>query len=290
MDRRRFLLASGASALALATGCSSSAATGPRSSDDTTVPAPRAATTTIAPTTVPDPVAGTPAEVLDRSHVPVLCFHQLREFESDDSEYARTIITPPGVLRSQLEALGNGGYHPVTAAAVIDHLQFGKSLPDKPVLLSFDDGSVTHHTVALPLLTELGFPGIFFPMTVVLNKERWLSEDNLREMDAAGLEIGAHTWDHQRMDRLKGDEWSTQIVEPKARLEKILSHPVDTFAFPYGLWTQESLDHIADAGFRAAFQLADDTDPVRPLLTVRRIQPPPTWDPADLVSNLERGF
>ena len=295
MQRRQFLAGSAGSALGLAlAACSkdsssaSSPSPTPAGSDPTSTTV--APTTTAPTTTEPPPVPGTPAEVLARSHVPVLCFHQLREFEPDDSAYARTIITPPPALRGQLEALRDGGHNPVTAAAVVDHLQFGKPLPDQAVLLSFDDGSATHHSVAMPLLAELGFPAIFFPMTVVLGKPNWLTEDQLKEMDAAGLEIGAHTWDHQRMDKISGEQWTEQIVEPKAELEAILGHPVDIFAYPYGVWTPESLLHVTDAGFRAAFQLAEPTDPDLPMLTIRRIEPPPTWDGPKLLAALDGSF
>jgi peptidoglycan/xylan/chitin deacetylase (PgdA/CDA1 family) len=222
--------------------------------------------------------------------VPVLCFHQLRDFRPDDSAYARTLITPEAVFRTQLDALHGGGFTPVTAGALVDHLQFGTDLPSRPVLLTFDDGSETHHSVALPALTALGFTATFFPMTVVLNKPGWLSDDQLRDLDRAGMTIGAHTWDHHRLDQLASDQWGTQLDQPKAHLAGILGHPVDLMAYPYGVWSQEALTRVGAAGYRAAFQLADKQDPAQPLLTIRRITPPPTWDGPTLLSHLESDF
>jgi peptidoglycan/xylan/chitin deacetylase (PgdA/CDA1 family) len=222
--------------------------------------------------------------------VPVLCFHQLRDFRSDDSAYARTMITPEPVFRAQMNALRDGGYTPITAVALVDHLQFGTDLPERPVLLTFDDGSATHHSVALPVLTDLGFPASFYPMTVVLNKPDWLSDDQLRDLDRAGMTIGAHTWDHHRLDQLTGADWDVQLVGPKARLVEILGHPVDLIAYPYGMWSQEALTRVNTAGYRAAFQLSDVQDPDQPLLTIRRIMPPPTWDGPTLVTHLETDF
>ena len=69
--------------------------------------------------------------------------------------------------------------------------------------------------MALPVLSQFGFPAIFFPMTVVPNKPDWLSDEQLRELDRAGMNIGAHTWDHQRMDRLAADQWTTEVDQPK---------------------------------------------------------------------------
>ncbi|MCZ2804284.1 polysaccharide deacetylase family protein [Modestobacter sp. VKM Ac-2983] len=294
MRRRDFLAAGGALLLA---GCS-------RSGSDrvaaptTSAPSTSAATTSAAetssaapsPTEEPAPTPGTLAEILARSTVPVLCFHQIREFRADDSAYARTITTPPAALTAQFQALRDGGYTPVTAPALVDHLQFGAALPDRPVLLTFDDGSATHATAALPVLQQFGFPAAFFPMTVVLDKPDWLSSDQLRELDAAGMTIGAHSWDHQRMDRISGDQWAEQVDQPRQTLADVLGHPVDLLAYPHGMWDQETLPHVAAAGYRAAFQLADATDPAQPLLTIRRIMPPPTWDSAALLARLESDF
>jgi peptidoglycan/xylan/chitin deacetylase (PgdA/CDA1 family) len=286
MRRRGFLAAAGAVVLA---GCSHSAP-GPSAAATTTAPSSSAPPSGAPPSPSAPPTAGTPQEIVARSTVPVLCFHQLRDFRSDDSAYARTMITPPPVFTAQMQALQDGGYTPIAASALIDHLQLGTALPPRPVLLTFDDGSATHHSVALPVLTDLVFPATFFPMTVVLNKPDWLSDDELRDLDRAGMTIGAHTWDHQRVDRLAGDQWTTQLDQPRAQLAEILGHPVDLMAYPFGVWSQEALSHVSAAGYWAAFQLSDPQDTAQPLLTIRRIMPPPTWDGPTLQGHLESDF
>lgn len=284
MRRRTLLAAAGA---ALLGACSSPAAERTGAPRTTRPPAATPSATAEPPPASTPPTPGTAAEVLARSTVPVLCFHQLREFRADDGAYARTIITPPATFRAQLQALRDGGRTPIGAPELVDHLQFGAPLPDRPVLLTFDDGSVTHHSVALPVLREFGFPAAFFPMTVVLGKPDWLSADQLRELDGAGMTIGAHTWDHQRVDRLTGDQWAEQLDRPRAELGAILGHPVDLLAYPHGMWSPEALPRVAAAGYRAAFQLAEPQDPAAPLLTVRRIMPPPTWDGPTLLAQLD---
>lgn len=282
--RRQFIALGGAALLA---GCSRPST--PSAAPTSSAPTSTAATTT-APTTTAPPTPGTAAEIFARATIPTLCFHQIREHTVDDGAYARTITTPPGVLTAQLQALKDGGRTPVTGQAVVEHLEFGTPLPDKPVLLTFDDGSETHYTAALPTLQALDFPAVFFPMTVVLDKPDWLSSDQLREIGTAGMEIGAHTWDHQRLDKLPADQWATQLAEPKATLESIVGHPVDLMAYPYGAWNAEAAAQVAAAGFRACWQLSDDTDPITPMMTIRRIMPPPTWDGATLLAKLDSEF
>ncbi|MGY1710734.1 polysaccharide deacetylase family protein [Geodermatophilus sp. SYSU D00758] len=292
MRRRQFLAAAAAVVLS---GCSSGPTSFVRSLRTTTPPPPDPTTAsppppTTPPTTTPPPTPGTPAEILARSTVPVLCFHQLRDHRPEDGPTARSIVTPPSVLTAQFQALRDGGYTPVTGDALVDHLEYGAPLPARPVLLTFDDGWETDHSVALPELTRFGFPATFFPQTVVLDHPPFLSTEQLRALDRAGMTIGAHSYDHQRMDRLAGDQWRVQLDEPRAQLAGILGHPVDLLAYPYGVWTQEAVTRAVAAGYRAAFQLASAQDPVQPLMTIRRIMPPPTWDGLALIENLESAF
>jgi peptidoglycan/xylan/chitin deacetylase (PgdA/CDA1 family) len=289
MRRRDFLAAAGSLLLAACTP-SVTTPTSQRASRPPRTSGPAPASPSGASVPGRRPARGTPQQVMARSTVPVLCFHQLRDFRPDDSRYARTMITPPAAFTAQLQAIRDGGYTAITAQALVDHLDYGTALPPRPVLLTFDDGSATHHSVALPGLERFGCPAMFFPMTVVLNKPNWLSDGQLRALDRAGMTIGAHTWDHRRLDRLAGDRWRTELEEPKARLGKILGHPVDLMAYPYGVWSQETLAHVRAAGYRAAFQLAGPQDPAQPLLTIRRIMPPPTWDAPTLQRHLQQDF
>ncbi len=287
LNRRGFLIAAGLAALAGCSASSSDRGLASASPRPTTVPSPPPS-----PTPSPTPTRGTPEEILARSSVPVLCYHQVREHTASDGDYARAFTTPPGAFAAQLRALKDAGYVGVSGDAVVDFLEFGApALPEQPVLLTFDDGHISHYTAVLPALRELGWVGTFFPMTVVLNKRDWVTHDNLREMAAAGMTIGTHSWDHQRFDKLPADQWGTQAAQPREELSAILGHEVTLLAYPYGAWNQEALPHVIEAGYRAAFQLSDHPqDPANPLLTIRRIMPSPAWDGPTLLARLESEF
>lgn len=179
------------------------------------------------------------------------------------------------------------GLQPVTGEALVDHLQLGTPLADNAVLVSFDDASGGQYTNALPVLRRLGVPATFFVMTVVLDRPNWLSRDDVRELDAAGMTVASHTWDHHPVTRYGAADWSTQLSRPREQLENIVGHDVDLFAYPYGLWNEASLPHVQAAGYRAAFQLTEQPlDAARPLLTVRRVLTLPSWDVPTLLARI----
>jgi peptidoglycan/xylan/chitin deacetylase (PgdA/CDA1 family) len=235
---------------------------------------------------VPSPAG--PGEIAKRATVPVLTWHQLRDYKSSDSASARAYIMPPAKFRAQLDALVEAGYHAISPDQYVALLKYGAKLPSRPVLLTFDDGVDDHLEVALPELRKHGFTATFFIMTVVLGKKDYLSKADVRALEAAGMTIGSHTWDHHRVDRYHGSDWKTQITEPAQDLAEIIGHPVKYFAYPFGVWDRSGFSHLEKAGFVAAFQLSSDPmDKKYPLLTLRRMIANPSWSRSALLRALD---
>lgn len=228
-----------------------------------------------------------PAAQLARANVPVLCYHQIRELNSSDSA---AYVTSPSDLDAQLEAIQDAGYTTVTMEQYVAHIQQGAELPAKPILITFDDGSIGHYTDALPILQRHNMVATFFIMTVVLGNDNWVTKEQVQELDAAGMSIGSHTWDHQKVTDLKtAKDFRTQFLEPRKKLEEIVGHPVTVLAYPFGIWSPETIPHLREAGYTAAFQLAEKADPAEPGMTIRRIAVG-TLDPQDLLDEIRSAF
>jgi len=230
-----------------------------------------------------------PAAMAARADVPILCWHQIRAATASDSAADRAYIVSPKTLAAQFAALDRAGYHPVTGQALVAHVALGKRLPRKPVLLTFDDASAGQYTRALPLLRRHHFVATFFVMTVVLDKPGWLTSGQVRRLDRAGMTIAPHTYDHHAVPQYRGGDWHTQLVAPARRLAKLVGHPVRLFAYPFGLWSPEAFSHLDDAGYVAAFQLADKLDRRHPLWTLRRIIVP-ELSGHELLATIKRDF
>ncbi len=274
----------GSVASSTSTSASSSETTGPpvsaQPSESPTWSPDAASTTTSAPASA--------SQIAARATVPVLCWHQLRQWEASDGAYARNLlICPPDIFRAQLDALADDGWNTIGPDQYLDHLTTGAQLPDKPVLLTFDDSQGSQMSVGLPELANRDMTATFFAMTVVLGKPGWLSRGDLRELDAEGMTVQAHTWDHHRVDEYSGKDWRVQLEQPRQLLEDLIGKPVEHFAYPFGAWDQEALDHVAETGYRTAYQLADRTpSDQRPLLTLRRELVVSTWSGPQLLDHL----
>ena len=223
--------------------------------------------------------------------MPVLCYHQIRDWRPADSRSDRSITTPVAVFQDQMDALAQLGYHTVTPEQLYRYLSSGTPLPSRPILISFDDGSMGQWPNAFPILRAHRFTATFFIMTVTINKPGgWLSAAQIQALDRSGMTIGIHTWDHHAVTGYTPADWRVQLAGAKATLEHIVGHPIPWFAYPYGAWNTAALPHLADGGVVLAFQLAGRTSPSAPLLTVRRLMPSPHWNMATFANQISSQF
>ena len=231
-----------------------------------------------------------PRRIAARAHVPVLTYHQVRDWRPSDSPAARRLITPPAVFATQMAALAKAGYVTVSGTRLVDHLLTGAPLPPKAVVVTFDDASQGQYTNALPVLRRHRFVATFFVMTVVLDKPRWLSRAQVRRLDRLGMTIAVHSWDHQPVPTYRGDDWRVQLVTPARELGGLVGHRVRLFAYPYGRWVRAAFPKLQQAGYVAAFQLAGPMDPTGPQWTIRRIMVAPTWSRTTLLQRIAHSF
>lgn len=230
------------------------------------------------------------ATVMARKEVPILCYHQIREWRETDSKTAQNYIVPVQTFRDQLKMLADSGYHTILPDQLYAYLTTGAPLPSKPVMLTFDDTDLEQFTVATPEMNKYGFKGVFFVMTVSLGRPHYMSKAQVKELSDSGHTIGSHTWDHHNVKQYQGQDWITQIEKPSKQLESITGKPVTYFAYPFGLWNPQAIPQLKQRGMIAAFQLSGKRDINDPLYTIRRIIVPGAWKPATLQSWIKKSF
>jgi peptidoglycan/xylan/chitin deacetylase (PgdA/CDA1 family) len=228
-------------------------------------------------------------EIIKRATVPVLCYHQLRNWRSGDSTYNRlNLICPPKYFRAHLDALAEDGWTTISPAHYLRHLTTGAVLPRKPVMLSFDDGSAGQAHEGLAQLAKRGMTGTFFVMTVVLGKRTWMSIRDIHRLADASMTIGSHTWDHHAVSNLSGRAWKVQLEQSRETLRKASGQSVEHFAYPYGEISANAYPHLKKAGYKTAFQLeAQPLSPAAPLYTLRRSIVVFTWSGTRLIQHLK---
>ncbi|MEO8885358.1 MAG: polysaccharide deacetylase family protein [Mucilaginibacter sp.] len=248
------------------------------------------------------------AAIMARKQVPVLCYHQIRDWKATDSKTAKDYIIPIAAFKQHIKMLHDSGYHTILPDQLYDYLTKGAALPSKPIMLTFDDTDLDQFTIAAPELKKYGYKAVYFIMTVSLGRPRYMTTDQVKQLSDAGNVIASHTWDHHRFDRLSHtsslkiigkngkitlrptDDWVTQLDKPTKKLEEITGKPIKYFAFPFGIWNAANLPELHKRGFKIAFQLADKRDANDPLMTVRRILDSGYWTTKNLSNSIKGSF
>lgn len=186
--------------------------------------------------------------------VPILVYHNIvtalpPHLKPADAFY---YVTQDG-LRRELRYLQEQGYEPTTFAALAAHFKDGAPLPQKPVIVSFDDGRISQWQLAKPVLDELNFKATFFIFTNAPDRNaNYFTWDEIRALDKAGYEIGSHTRLHQYLTKQDNVHLESELAGSQADFKKQLGHPVAAIAYPFGLEDERVRAATSAAGYVAA--------------------------------------
>jgi peptidoglycan/xylan/chitin deacetylase (PgdA/CDA1 family) len=110
----------------------------------------------------------------------------------------------------------------------------GAPLPEKPVILTFDDGYIDGYTNVFPLLQSAGFGGTFGVVTGWVGRADYMTWEQLQEMSRAGMEIISHSTSHPDFGKQPDDVVRDQLSRSKQELEEKLGQPAQFFMYPAG--------------------------------------------------------
>lgn len=244
----------------------------------------------LTPKAVEKPVMADAATILARKEVPILCYHNIKDFSASAGEMTKTYTVKPAAFAEQMKALADAGYNSILPDQLYDYLLYNKSLPEKPIMITFDDTRGEQYSIGAAEMKKYNFKGVFFVMTVSINRPNYLSAAEIKDLSDSGNTIAAHTWDHHMVTKYTAEDWNTQLVKPKAKLEGIIEKPISYFAYPFGLWNKEAIPEIKKSGYNMAFILSTKRDSIDPLYTVRRMIVSGNWSTERMMKAVETTF
>lgn len=219
-------------------------ATPPSSTETATVTLTPSITPTLPPTLTPTPtwVAQGP----DNVKVPILMYHHIAVSPNDSRYYVS-----PDKFEDEIRLLHDWEYTSITAEMLVRAITEGASLPPHPIIITFDDANEDNYTNAFPIMKKYGFTGILYLPYDYVGTDGYLTVDQIKEMAAAGWEVGSHSLSHPNLTVLESQRLRAEIVDSRKKLQVLLGLPILTFAYPFGDVGSAEVDYVKFAGYIA---------------------------------------
>lgn len=224
-------------------------------------------TATPVPTETPVPTATTDPEnphgwqwheASEPVYAPILLYHHV----NPSPNWSPYFITS-ALFTEQMDWLAANGYTSITATQLAKAIIYGGYLPEKPVVITFDDGYQDVYTVAFPILQERGLIGNFYIVAQFLRETpggatpevQGVTIEEAQTMAAAGWEIGSHSMSHANL--VFGGSLEYEVGQSRAELADKLDVPISTFCYPYGAayWRPGLFEAVRDYGYVAGMGL-----------------------------------
>jgi peptidoglycan/xylan/chitin deacetylase (PgdA/CDA1 family) len=170
----------------------------------------------------------------------------------DPSDKIRVgLSVPPDVFESHLKYMSENGYHSITLDDLYFALTQGRPLPDKPVILTFDDGYEDAYTNAYPLLKKYHMTGTFFIITDFQDQARpgYMTWPQVEEMAAGGERFGSHTRNHADLRGRSIAYLVWQALGGKEEIQGHLGYHPRWICYPSGDYDSETIAVYKSANY-----------------------------------------
>ncbi len=211
--------------------------------------------------------------VLPHFRIPVLMYHYIRYMKDQNDKVGFSLSVRPDNFEKQAQYLTSHGFSTVTPKQVYDNLVFGKPLPPKPIMLTFDDGYADFYFEALRIVDKYNLKATLFIPSEKIGSPNYLTWDELRKLTTdPNIDIAGHTMTHINLAQIPLNQAAAEIVGSKLALQQKLGISIQFFAYPYGAFNSQVIDVVRKAGFKLAFStISGDTQTLADQYTLHRL-------------------
>lgn len=191
--------------------------------------------------------------------VPILMYHYVSEPPRDADKYRRDLSVPPQKFEQQMAYLADNGFEAVDLYDLSLAITSKRELPEKPVVISFDDGYLDNYENAFPIMQDYGMKGTFFVITEFIDegREGYMTWDMVKEMSEAGMRIESHSKTHPDLSTADRDHVIYEALGSMETIEAHIGYTPRYFCYPSGRYNEETMAILEELGYWGAVTTAD---------------------------------
>lgn len=184
---------------------------------------------------------------LRRIRIPILMYHYVSPLPPDADTIREGLSVSPETFRAHIEFLKSEGYSTISLYEMNEALNSGIELPQKSIVLTFDDSYTDHYNYVFPILKEYGFVGTFFVITEFTDNKNpnHLTWEQVKEMADAGMSMESHTKTHHTLVDRDEDFLVWEIIGSIESIESHTGKRPTIFSYPVGRYDEETLQLLS---------------------------------------------
>lgn len=178
--------------------------------------------------------------------IPVIMYHSVK-YEKDNP-----VRISEENFAAQMKYLKDNNYTTLSLNELYEFIKNNAPVPEKSVVLTFDDGYKDNYENAYPILKKYGLKATIFVITDYIGKNEYLTISEIKELEENGIHIESHTVNHKDLSTLSYEDQITELKESKKSLEKLINREVKYIAYPYGKYNESTIKAAKSAGYELA--------------------------------------
>lgn len=186
-------------------------------------------------------------------------YHYISEPPADADKYRRDLSVTPADFEAQMAYLAQSGFQSVDLYDLSLAITAKRELPEKPVIITLDDGYLDNYENAFPILQRFGMEATFFVVTQFIDEERqeYLTWEMVEEMAAAGMRIEPHSKTHPDLSIAERDYVIYEALGSQETIAAHIGYTPRYFCYPGGQYTEETMTILGELNYWGALTTAD---------------------------------
>lgn len=182
----------------------------------------------------------------EKIQIPILMFHYIKDIPSTShDQLGYKLSYAPNDFERLLQFLYDHHIQTLTHRDLKQIIEWKKQMPERAVMLTFDDGHREHFHTVFPLLKKYKMKAVFFVIAWFADQDPlFLTRDEIKQLRDHGHEIGSHTLTHPNLASLSRAEAQFEILQSKKELEERLEIPIISFCYPIGRYNAYVLQQV----------------------------------------------
>ena len=178
--------------------------------------------------------------------IPILMYHSI-----SDENPENNLMVPPAMFEEQMAWLEENGFTAMDLDQAVEAMETGV-VPEKPVVITFDDGYMDNYTSAFPILKKHNLKATFFVITDGVDDGYYMSSDMLKEMQSEGMVIENHTANHLELNSLSREDAYDSIKRGQDYLRDTIGASGNYLCYPVGRYSDETIEICKELGIKAS--------------------------------------